>query len=111
MSFKLLKFVIDKLKRSQKCTNCAGDFDDDSIFVLTTTATPEISSAIFFTVCPKCASPAFVLSEVKPATSEFRQDYIRIITKQATGPVSVDDILDMHNFLKNYQGDVQELFK
>ena len=104
MSYKLLKFVISHLKKKSRCPFCRAAIDDDAIFVLATSAANEVQSqGLFFIICPSCAAHAFVMVEVN-------KEQIRVTTKPTTAEISTNDILDMHNFLKQWQGDVKELF-
>lgn len=117
MSFKLLKQVITHLKKTAKCPRCSSLFDDDSIFVLATssTGTDSACNSLLAVVCPNCTSQAFIMIEVTNITTRLKKDFIRIHTKTAPrgngGNISDDDILDMHNFLRSWQGDLTELFK
>lgn len=112
MPFKLLKQVITHLKESSKCPSCSGKFDDDSIFVLATGISPESHHGIFFIICQKCFSQAIVLAEVNSLTQQLKRENIRIETKPAPAGMSVgaNDVIDMHNFLKDWKGNVKELF-
>lgn len=114
MSYKLLKKIISHLRRTEKCPYCQTAFSEDYLFILTTAASlgGEGCLGLFFVVCGKCHASAFVLVEAKSLTSKFRKEFIRVQTKSAGHGVSVNEVLDMHNFLKNWQGeDVKELFK
>ncbi len=99
MPFYLLKQVISFIKKTCRCPSCKGRLCDDSIFVLTTHVTSVEGDAkgLFYVVCPDCLAHAFVVVESKNGEG---------------GSISVNEILDMHNFLKTWQGgDLQELFK
>ena len=112
MSFKLLKQVIAFIKKESKCPFCTGGFIDDAIFILGTSANagPIMCSGLFFVICPKCFAQAFVMVEVTNITGELKKEFIHITTKSAQG-ISINEVLDMHNFLKSWEGDVKELFK
>lgn len=75
---------------------------------------PEGSHAVFFVMCQKCHAHAFVFVEVTTLTQRLRKENVRIQTKavpMGSGPIEMNEILDMHNFLKSWEGDVKELFK
>ena len=83
-------------------------FTEDSIFVLLTAFLPDtmMGHAVFMAVCPKCKEETFVMTRIAN-----HEETIDIQTKPGSG-VSVNEILDMHNFLKDWKGgDVSELFK
>lgn len=114
MSYKLLKKIISHLRRTEKCPYCKTSFNEDYLFVLTTAVGLSGNGCIglFFVVCEKCHATAFVLVEAKSLNSKFKKEFIRVQTKPTGHGVSVNEVLDMHNFLKNWRGeDVKELFK
>jgi predicted nucleic-acid-binding Zn-ribbon protein len=116
MSFKLLKQVISHLKKTSKCPYCGSGFSEDFLYILATGVTqgPDGGHGLFFVMCPKCHAHAFVFVEVTMITARLKKEHIRIHTKPApmpSGQIDVNEILDMHNFLKNWEGDMKELFK
>ncbi|MBI2638810.1 hypothetical protein HYW83_04445 [Candidatus Peregrinibacteria bacterium] len=116
MSFKLLKQVISHLKKTSKCSYCGSGFSEDFLFVLATglNPSPDGGHALFFVMCPQCHAHAFVFVEVTMITARLKKEHIRIQTKLAPMPsekIEMNEILDMHNFLKDWQGDVHELFR
>lgn len=110
MSFKLLKHIIANLKKRSVCRTCGSRFIDDSIFVLATNLTPNSASALFFIICQKCFSQAFMFTELRNLSTPRTMEDIYIETKEANG-ITIDEILDMRNFLKTWRGDLKELFK
>lgn len=70
------------------------------------------AQGLFLIVCPKCLSQAFLLTELTiggtPAMPIIN-DSMTVQTKSAS-EVTANDILDMHNFLKSFKGDVSHLF-
>ncbi len=108
MSFKLLKFVVEHLRKTEKCPFCKSALSEDFIFVLATgmafVDAAICTNGIFYVVCEKCTAQAFVMAEVMSMTD------IRVHRKIAGQHISTNEILDMHNFLKHWQGDVKELF-
>ena len=48
--------------------------------------------------------------EIGSAAEKLKKEFIRIRTKPTSPNISANEILDMHNFLKSWQGDVKELF-
>lgn len=117
MSFKLLKQVIAHLRKTSKCPSCGSEFSEDFLYVLATGANPgpEGGHALFFVMCRKCSVHAFVFVEVTSITARLKKEHIRIQTKTAPAGamagIDVNEVLDMHNFLKDWQGDVKELFQ
>lgn len=113
MSFKLLKQVIAHLRQKSICPYCKSRFNDDSIFILATSTTTDAAACngIFFVVCPKCNASAFVAVEVSSITQKLKNQHIKMETTATPDGISTNEVLDMHNFLKSWEGDVSELFK
>ena len=111
MSFKLLKEIIAAFRKKSSCPFCESKFNDDSIFVLATNmgGPGGHSNGLFFVVCPKCSAQAFVMMKVTNH-NDPSQESLEFETKSAED-ISVDEVLDMHNFLKEWHGDVKELFQ
>lgn len=113
MSFKLLKQLIAHLRKKTSCPYCKARFGEDSIFVLASglNINQESGAGLFFLICPKCASQAYVMVEISSAGSEMVMPEIRHMQTKPTKNISINEILDMHNFLKQWEGeDVKELF-
>lgn len=60
------------------------------------------------------------MAEVTNITDRLKKQYIRIQTKaipqnmhmqNKNKMISTNEVLDMHNFLENWQGDMKELFQ
>lgn len=117
MSFKLLKQVISHIRKQLRCPKCKSGFDEDSIFVIASSPPSDngVSSGILLAVCPECTTESFVLMEVSSLTTQFQKQKLQIQTHMAgmtgKGKVSMNEVLDMHNFLKNWRGDIKELLK
>lgn len=114
VSFKLLKKLIADLRKKERCPYCKSGFSEDFIYVLTTAVSMDGAGCLglFFVVCEKCHANAFMFVETKKLTTKWKKEFIRVQTKPAGRGISVNEVLDMHNFLKKWQGDdVRELFK
>ena len=111
MPFKLLKQVVAHLLEKSKCPFCENSFGEETIFVLASTFSAENGSfaGLFLLLCPKCHASAFSFVEATSITDKIKKEEIRISTRSTPTGVSVDEILDMHNFLKGWKGDVKEL--
>src|SRR3990167_6080479 len=108
MSFKLLKQVIAHLKKTSSCPFCKTRFIDDSFLVLATSVSlTGVCAGLFLVMCPKCSAQAFAMVEIGSAAEKLKKEFIRIRTKPTSPNISANEILDMHNFLKSWQGDVK----
>lgn len=110
MSFKFLKYIIGLFKRKTSCPLCKSQFIDDSIIVLASSATsPVSSSAIMLAICPKCQSHSFVMAEASNKMIHFKQDYLGGRPQTVSTTISANEVIDMHNLLKEWKGDIKEL--
>ncbi|MBI2453669.1 hypothetical protein HYV58_00650 [Candidatus Peregrinibacteria bacterium] len=105
MPFKILKKVVSHLRKTSRCPECGSGFPEDMIFVLATSTFMQSGSCsgLFFLACPSCPAQSFVFMEMG--------DEIRIETKPTSRKITANEVLDMHNFLKEWEGDVKDLFK
>lgn len=107
MSFKLLRYIISHLRHKEVCPYCKTHLEEDTIFMIAAAVDPSNGqmNALFFVVCPnqECAAPALLFVEANK--------HIRVTSTPMQKGVTINDILDMHNFLKDWKGDIKELFR
>lgn len=113
MPFKLLKQIISHLIKQYRCQFCSKIFTEDAVLVLASAPLSENThSGLFMLMCPQCNAEAVVMVETTNVTEALKKEFIRVHTKIASkDKISIDEILDMHNFLKNWKGDLKELWK
>ena len=101
--------LIKKLMTSIKCDVCGQRYEVDNINVLGHHKDLWFLSAF----CPVCHTPCLVaavikegrLPEVMADLTEAELDRFR-----DAGILTADEALDMHNFLKGFNGDFSRLF-
>ena len=101
-------FII-RLIASIKCSVCGQPYDVDNITVLGRQEDLWFLSAS----CPACHTRCLVaaviregrLPEVTTDLTKAELDRFRNMSR-----VTTDDVLDMHNFLKGFDGDFSQLF-
>jgi len=99
MPIKVLKQIVAQFKKSSECPYCKSRFKEDDVSVLASTG----HTCILFVCCTACNANAFVTVELFP-------DEIRMHIMPGE-EISTNEILDMKNFLKSWQGDLKDLFK
>ena len=94
---------------TMKCSVCGQRYELSSIKVL-----GHLEDLWFLSVfCPACHTKGFVAAVIKEGrlpevvTDLTEADFARL---RGVGKVEVDDVLDMHNFLKEFEGDFRRLF-
>ena len=117
-SEKQIKRIV--LDRMERCGVCHRDFSPDDIKVLSRKA----DMWMMVVECVECHARNFVaavLGDGDPSEAQLalrrlsRQHAERAAEPSPAGedatPVTVDDVLDMHEFLKGFDGDFQRLFR
>jgi hypothetical protein len=102
--------LIKRLIASIRCGSCGQHYEEDNIDVI------EHSEELWFlrVLCSSCHVKSLVAAiiregekaEVMTDLTEAELDKFRDLTR-----VGVDDVLDMHNFLKDFDGDFPRLFQ
>ena len=103
MNFAELKEIIKYLKKAVPCGTCNKRLINEDIRVLSTFGT----EALFHINCHHCQNQLIVHITILEHTSE--RSSINIETHK-TGKISENDILDIHNFLQQFNGDFKQLF-
>lgn len=96
MNIKLLKALIVNIKNNFKCPNCNKKISDNELELKKFTN----KTALFKNSCKKCKHKV-----------KFE---IQVLERKAKGlgpKVTADDVLDVKNFLDNFEGDLRDLFK
>lgn len=102
MNYPELKIVIKHLKNVMPCTQCKKKFIDEGLKVLSTFN----NEALFHFHCFQCGNQLIVHVAM---AEEHQKNRLDIQTKTAD-IISKNDILDIHNFLNQFNGDFKKLF-
>ncbi len=99
--------VIKKLMTSMKCDSCGRHYDEYDVDVI-----GHRQDMWFLRVfCPECNTHCLVAAVVREGkASEQPQRGYEITSGEHREAVSADDVLSMHLFLKNFEGDFSHLF-
>ncbi len=118
-SEKQIKRIV--LNRMERCTVCHRTFAPDDIQVLSR----KDDMWMMVVECDECHARNFVAavlgdgdpSEAQLALRRLSQGYgedemeAPAVEAERQPPVSVDDVVDMHEFLQSFDGDFQKLFR
>ena len=101
--------LLKKLMATIKCGVCGRGYDTENVDVVGR----EEDLWFLKALCPSCHTECLVAAVVKKEkVSEIPSDLTRAEFKRfanAHAPTA-DDLLDMHNFLKDFNGDFSRLF-
>ena len=102
--------LIKRLIASIKCGSCGQHYEEDNIDVI------EHSEELWFlrVSCSSCHAKSLVAAIIR---EDDRAEVITDLTEaeldkfKDLARVRVDDVLDMHNFLKDFDGDFPRLLR
>ena len=102
--------IIKRLMTSVKCSVCGQRFETYNIDVLSECKDLWVLKAS----CPGCHTQCLVVAIVN---QEKAPEVITDLTEaeldkfNQSGILSADDVLDIHDFLQNFNGDFSQLFR
>jgi hypothetical protein len=102
--------LIKKLIASIKCGACGRHYEEENIEVI------EHSEELWFlrVFCPSCQVKSLVAAIIR---EDEKAEVVTDLTEKELDKfkdgdgVGVDDLLGMHNFLKDFDGDFPRLFR
>jgi hypothetical protein len=101
--------LIKKLLASIKCGVCGHRYELDNINVLSHNQDLWFLSAICSACHTRCLIAAIVKEGKAPeVVTDLTEAELGRFKK--AGKLNADDVLEMHNFLKNFDGDFSRLF-
>jgi transcription initiation factor IIE alpha subunit len=122
MNFNELSQIIRYLKKTLPCANCTNGYKGESIEVLSTFD----DQGLFSLKCPKCQNQLLVhitisdeernMSEPKSKGTQLIRAHRAIADKDIEAQtldgtnISTDDVINMHFFLNQFNGDFKKLF-
>ena len=108
MNFQDLRIIVNQIKKSMPCPSCHSKYHDEDIEVA-----GNIGPDHFFihTFCSNCEVEALLHVAFGNENGESLPSFQRLGTAPRQGQIQANDVLDIHNFLKNFQGDFSSLFK
>ena len=105
MNFEQLKELIKYIKKVVTCPHCNEKYTNKNIEILGTMPL----EGLFHLRCHGCDSQVLVNVIINPKKDKHKGKKIDIITRDHR-KISQDDILDVRNFLNNFNGDFKKLF-
>lgn len=119
-SEKQIKRIV--LDRMERCSVCHRGFETEDVHVLSR----KTDMWMLMVSCSECHARNFVAAVIGDGDAEEAQLALRRLGEEhinsrvdvetdeeidAGDPVSVDDVLEMHSFLNEFDGDFQALFR
>ncbi len=104
MNYADLQVVIKEVCTQTNCPGCNLQYKADEIHIVGTTK----NEGIFMAKCQKCGYNVVINVSVTRKTETNIKAHVRDFRPSK---ISSDEVLDMTNFLRAYQGDVYSLLK
>lgn len=109
MNFPEIENAVKHLLKTSKCLHCKNKYIADDVNLIATTK----SEALFDMRCHECKCSTIVTVLLSPE-KEINHQRITGQTRRAVGisqnSISQNDILDIKNFLNNFNGDFKKIF-
>lgn len=119
-SEKQIKRIV--LDRMERCGVCHRGFETDDVHILSR----KSDMWMLMVTCSECHARNFVAAVIGDGDAEEAQLALRRLGEEhvrtsletddeapeiVEDPVTVDDVLDVHSFLEDFDGDFQSLFR
>jgi hypothetical protein len=101
MKYSELKTIIRNIKRNVPCNECGHGFKEKDISVVAMLHDMVVCNIL----CPECGT--HTVAQISLMGEARQLSYNKVNGE----PITKDDVLDMHNFLKNFKGDIKDYFK
>lgn len=103
MDFRELYLFVQHIKKNIACRECGATYNDENIRIIGTV----LDEGYFQANCPECNHNT-IINVVFGSKNDRNHRQIKAIPKHKI--ITSNDILDMQNFLKNFDGDFIKLF-
>ena len=109
MNFQDLRIIIGQIKKNVKCPKCKSRYCDEDIEILGGIADEQ---HFFHATCGKCDVESVINVSLQFDDNNLALPNLKKLgAAPRMGHISADEVLDMHNFLKQFDGDFNKIFK
>ncbi|MFT7183697.1 MAG: putative nucleic-acid-binding Zn-ribbon protein [Oceanicoccus sp.] len=109
MNFQELRIIVGQIKKNVTCPKCKSHYSDEDIEIIGGLADEQ---HFFHTSCAKCETESVVNVSLLFDTGETAPSKLKKLgSAPRMGHISSNEVLDMHNFLKQFDGDFDKIFK
>lgn len=105
-----MKRKIATLFKELCCSACKSDFDEKSVIIMREEKTPDEEMIVFRLACKECGKSFGVafLGISDFALKNYTEDDLTLHVQEGANPISTDDVLDAHKFIKKLDKDWQK---
>jgi len=108
MNFHELRIIVGQIKRGIDCARCQRIYKDEDITLIGIMSDEQTLFAVY---CPKCQYESFVNVGIHiDETPCTLPKFTKLGSAPRKGQITTNDVLDISNFLKDFEGDFYSLF-
>jgi hypothetical protein len=107
MNFQDLKTIVSQIKKTMPCPKCNARYMDMDIEVIGSLGYDE---TFFHVFCPECDTESVIHVNLQ-CEHLPEEGSVRLGTAPRMEYISSNEVLDMHNFLKDFKGNFATMFK
>lgn len=104
MNFEELNRLIQEIKSTIPCRNCGATYEDKDIRIVGTV----LNEGYFMSFCQKCKTKLVINVIFKSSKRTHRS--LEGTRTSTLHTIDANDVLDMRNFLRDFNGDFSHLF-
>lgn len=109
MNFRDLRIIVKQIRENVACPKCQGKYTEEDIEIIGNLGDEH---TFFYAICPECDSESVInvalhFEDELPMTLP---NLTRLGSSPRMAGISMNEVLDMHNFLKGFSGDFAQLF-
>lgn len=105
-----MKRKVATLFKELCCSACKSDFDEKSVIIMREEKTPDEEMIVFKLACQECGKSfgvAFLgISDFN--LKNYSDDDLTLHMQEGANPISADEVLDAHKFIKKLDKDWQK---
>lgn len=108
MLFKELKALLNQLKQEITCPSCNEHYDEAGIIIIGTIK----DESHLHLICQNCGAHALVNAVINRDNKDRKHKGLKVrnLDKNNLKSITSDDVIDIHNFLEDFEGTFEELF-
>lgn len=107
MNIQELRIIVGQIKQNVSCPKCKHNYNDEDLNLI---GSLNEDSTFFHAFCSKCPAEAVINVSVNVDTLD-NPSWPESIEAPLTHSIELNEVLDMHNFLDQFDGDFNTLFK
>lgn len=109
MNFHDLKIIVGQLKKSISCHKCGKKYNDEDLELIGGVGDMH---TFFHAECSKCETQSMIDVSLSCEHQDIHPESLpKLGTSPRMGNIQPDEVLDICNFLKEFEGDFVSLFK